>query len=208
MQPDTLNFIEFDKLELDSSNNTIYVTEYEERQPIPDAFQYTFPHVDFTNNQAIDDSSKWFPTMFDIYDMLDSITHERRPDMFIWAFVHKKLYDHFIIYDWGFSLDYQFKDNIYGGFILNGKPVIVIIGDSLYHRQEIENMFIKRADSITVKHDYEFVPNTHTFGIDLMSEVIGVYQDSVLVPYYYNRDFKRVYTLNDSISKYLENKNE
>lgn len=202
---DTLYLIQPSKVELDSSNNTFNITKYEYKinLPVPESFNYTLPYFEPTKNQAIDDSSKWFPTMLDSFDMLDSLSHEKRSEMFIWLFYYKNHYDRFEINDFRFdtAVDY-YKDRMYGGFILNGKAFILVIEDSLKHRREIENMFVKRSDSIKINIIHEYIPSDGYWGIDKTSTVTGIYQDSLLVPYRYIQDSKQKYYLHDSVSKY------
>ncbi|MDE7472467.1 MAG: hypothetical protein K2M68_02665 [Muribaculaceae bacterium] len=194
---------------LDSSNNTFNVTKYEVSEDEL-SNNYTLPYVELTKNQAIDDSLKWFPTMLDVFDMLDSLSHDKDSEMFIWLFYRKNNYDQFMIDNLEFDITGRaYKDKIHGGFILNGKAFIIIFietlrGGPLKHRKEIENMFVKRSDSIRINFVQEYAPNVHRLKRE-SSTVTGVYQDySLLVPYRYIQDSKQIYFLNDSVSKYYE----
>lgn len=193
---------------LDSSNNTFNVTKYEVSGDEL-SNNYTLPYVELTKKQAIDDSLKWFSTMLDVFDMLDSLSHDKDSEMFIWLFYRKNNYDQFEISDFEFDIiGRAYKDKIHGGFILNGKAFIIILletlrGGPLEHRKEIENMFVKRSDSIRINFVQEYAPNVQRLKKG-SSTVTGVYQDSLLVPYRYIQDSKQIYYLNDSVSKYYE----
>ncbi len=200
---DGFNIVPICSVKFDSLNSTYYVTNYETAPNVPPASFYSLPYVDFIKDQTLHDSIKWFSSMMDIYDALDSLSHERKSEMYEWTFLHKDQYDHFVISDWSFELLKSHKDKMYGGFILNGVVFIIFLEDSLKYRKEIENMFLKRSDSITVYLDYEYVPNSLWHYWDVSTDVVGVYQDSLLIPYLYTRENKRTYYLNDSIAKYL-----
>ena len=147
--------------------------------------------------------------MLDVFDMLDSLSLEKDSEMFIWFFYRKNNYDQFEISDFEFDITGRaYKDKIHGGFILNGKAFIIILletlrGGPLEHRKEIENMFVKKSDSIRINFVQEYAPNVQRLKKE-SSTVTGFYQDSLLVPYYYIHHARQTYYLNDSVSKYYE----
>lgn len=191
--------------QFDSLTNTYNVNEFQTSRIINRKdCSYAFPYVVFNENAILSDSDKWFASMIDINETLDSLSHEKKSEMFIWKFYHKVNYDHFMIYYESFTLARLEEDKMYGGFIINGKPFIIILEDSLVHRQEIEDMFTRRSDSIRVNIKMVYDPDSIVWLImDNATHAVGVYQDSLLIPYWYTRENNRIYYLNDSIAKYL-----